>query len=195
MIRTRARRDVLVCLLVAFSSAACASKASSRGDETHFLCKVDDDCKALGSEVRCESGVCKAPAPPATHVFGLSQFCAASEATNGDLDEPTVRALLGDAASACVLRASDYDRSCATDMDCIAVGEGNACMTPCDVTCPNTAISAAAMSQYEADHAGTPIEMCPNDILCGCPCSSAPRCVRGTCEYVGCGAPPPDAGP
>jgi len=121
-----------------------------------------------------------------------SRFCSALEASSGDLDGGAVRALVGDAASSCVLRASDYDRSCAKDTDCSPAGEGNVCETPCGVACASTAINTSALAKYMADYGRTPVAMCTAPLLCGCPVSGVPRCIKGTCEL-----PPPglfDAG-
>lgn len=100
--------------------------------------------------------------------------------SSGDLDGGTVQKLLGAAASACTIRASDYDRSCVEDIDCTGVGEGNACETPCEVACPNTAISSRAMDKYNEDSAKTPASMC-GPSFCGCALLGDPRCVDGTC--------------
>lgn len=37
----------------------CAQMDGGGGDETHFLCKVDDDCRTLGSDYACTRGVCE----------------------------------------------------------------------------------------------------------------------------------------
>jgi hypothetical protein len=42
----------------------CATTHQSIGDETHFACKVDDDCKSLGSDFTCRSGTCERLHPP-----------------------------------------------------------------------------------------------------------------------------------
>lgn len=210
MIREGAYRRILACFIGLLSGSACASKQSATGDETHFqACTTTGDCKSLGDAYRCESGACKLPVVSGTGGRGAASgtggapgggggapagsggssnaFCAAVEATSGDLDGGVVHRLLGDAASACTIRAADYDRSCSKDADCVEVGEGNACEAPCVVACATTAINVSAMAAYEADYARNPIKSC-GDIFCGCPCIGAPRCVRGTCELSSCGA-------
>jgi hypothetical protein len=52
--------------------------------------------------------------------------------------------------------ASNYDRSCAVDTDCVAIAEGNVC-DPCVFDgMLNAAINAGAMAKYSSDIAGTP---------------------------------------
>ncbi len=50
--------------------------------------------------------------------------------------------------------ASNYDQSCKTDTDCVAVSEGNACY-PCTLACQTAAINVNALPQYRADVAKT----------------------------------------
>ena len=202
MLRNRAYGDIVVGIAFALSSVACASKMSASGDETHFqMCNVTGDCKNLGEAYSCRSGLCRTGPDSgvrgsggATSVSGaLTAFCSALNASSGDLDGGVVQRLLGAAASACTIRASDYDRSCTEDMDCAAVGEGNACETPCEVACPNTAIRNSAMDKYNQDYDNTPASMC-GPSFCGCPALGNPRCVNGTCALVPIQFGTPDAG-
>jgi hypothetical protein len=225
MARTRAHVGVLTGLLIGFLGAGCASKASSRGDETHFQqCKDDIGCKNLGDAYRCVSGSCKSSdagaggsggsggsgASGSTGASGAgesvpdtgspavapSAFCDALDKSLGDLDGGVVERLLGDAASTCTISASNYDRSCTEDRDCVEVGEGNSCAQECVVACANTAINVSAMPRYEADYARSPAVRCTNGRpFCGCPCIGLPACIRGTCQLLACGQSRPDAGP
>jgi hypothetical protein len=209
---------------VALGGPSCATKSDGIGDETHFQsCNVDDNCKNLGVTYRCESNACRVPTGSGgaggggggalgsgAHggAFGSSSggaggsgespLCAMISSDNGDSDAAAVRAILGDAAAAsCVLRASDYDRTCQQDRDCALIGEGNGCEVPCAVQCSNAAINAKALPKYEADYAKTPFAACgnrgpggPAGFFCGCPASFLPRCVHGLCERPLPGVPP-----
>jgi hypothetical protein len=75
--------------------------------------------------------------------------------------------------------ASTYNQSCTTDMDCIAVSEGNACslISPC----PNAAINKGALAQYQSDIAQTPCYA-----LAGCPLEFGPCCRHGSCQMNAC---------
>jgi hypothetical protein len=117
---------------------------------------------------------------------GEPSYCASIG--NSDLDGATIASLFGDAAASCTLDVSNYDRSCVENIDCVNVGVGNACQTPCEVECPNAAINTAAKARYDADFAATPVAAC-SSIFCGCPCIGGPRCVKGQCEFSYCGAP------
>lgn len=99
---------------------------------------------------------------------GEPAICRVIYATNPDVDAAGVRAILGDAATSCVLEESNYDRSCAKDSDCAPIGVGNACTVPCGVACPSTAINVHALDRYRADFDKTPLPACPN-LICGCP--------------------------
>lgn len=77
------------------------------------------------------------------------------------------------------LRASDYDRSCATTTDCAAVHEGDPCG---GCSCANATIAAKDEARYEADlkaaqQACAPHAVC--NIACAMPLYG---CVAGTCS-------------
>lgn len=213
MARDRSVRGFFVACVAAvlagtvLGDAGCASKVSGNGDETHFeTCQVDADCKSdSGAQEHCVVGTCRpmiedggtggqrgAGGAPSTGTGGASTggesaICALIAATNGDADAAAVKAILGDAAASCTLRASDYDRSCTKDADCVAVGEGNACTVPCGVKCVSTAINGGALAAYQADYDKTPLASC-TDLICGCPAEGFPRCANGTCVLAGVGA-------
>lgn len=48
--------------------ATCATTSDRIGDETHFACKVDDDCKRLGTAFTCRAGVCERAQGPDSSV-------------------------------------------------------------------------------------------------------------------------------
>jgi hypothetical protein len=84
-----------------------------------------------------------------------------------------------DAACHCaVIRASDYDQSCTTDSDCMAVTEGNSCR-PC-FACPNAAINGRDLDRYQSDVAAATTVVNTCDCFAPLACCHAGRCgVRG----------------
>jgi hypothetical protein len=88
--------------------------------------------------------------------------------------------------------ATNYDQSCKTDSDCVAISEGNfAC--PGASACLNAAIRKSAYAQYQADVAKTRAASCV--VLVGCPAEPIPCCRAGTClEDFTCLSPPADGG-
>ncbi len=78
------------------------------------------------------------------------------------------------------IQASNYDQSCHTDDDCIAVAEGNFCV-PGATFCPlSGAINKSAYGQYQADVARTNAAICGAVGSCGA--SLGPCCQSGTCQ-------------
>jgi hypothetical protein len=93
-----------------------------------------------------------------------------------------------------LIQASNYDRSCAVDTDCIAVGEGNFCVVGAG-DCPTAAISKSAYARYKADVAKTNAAFCRAISSCGSGVPG-PCCRNGSCQ-VGAQCPgigPSDAG-
>jgi hypothetical protein len=82
-----------------------------------------------------------------------------------------------------LIRASDYDQSCAVDSDCVEADVGNACT--CELSCQTmpAAINKDAFPQYTAD-VGNALSL-----VCSCPIRApsldvpAPCCVGGTCQF------------
>jgi hypothetical protein len=95
-------------------------------------------------------------------------------------------------AGAQLIEAADYDQSCKTDSDCIAISEGNfAC--PGTPSCQNAAINKSAYAQYQADVAKTHAASCV--VLVACPFEPIPCCRGGTChEDFACFGLPTDGG-
>jgi hypothetical protein len=86
-------------------------------------------------------------------------------------------------AGACgvLIRASDYDQSCASLFDCVGVGEGNAC-DPCAIGCPRAAISRRGLSRYKSDVASATTGVdAGGAAFCSCPLWSGAWCVGGRC--------------
>jgi hypothetical protein len=86
-------------------------------------------------------------------------------------------------ASAPVILASSYDRSCTTDSDCLAISAGNSC-DPCAFSCPNAAINRVAYPKYMADTANLPATLAEEKGVCASSCGlePGPCCVCGTCQ-------------
>ena len=84
-------------------------------------------------------------------------------------------------ANAQIIQASNYDQSCKTKSDCLAVGEGNACY-PCVIACTSAAINIGAKDQYIADVAKTTAGMQGGGVFCGCPAEFGPCCIDGVCH-------------
>ena len=81
-----------------------------------------------------------------------------------------------------IVEAASYDRSCAVDSDCVAIGEGNAC-EPCALDCPNAAIARSALWHYQSEVGAA---VAPGVRLIGCAVSCAlppvACCVEGVCR-------------
>jgi hypothetical protein len=107
--------------------------------------------------------------------------CSSPKAT--DADAAT------DAVDPHAVRASDYDRACLRDSDCILVTEGT--VGCCGFGCPNAAIASSAQAAYQADVVAratvcNPRLYCPSlqgVDLCGDP---AATCVDSVCEMLTC---------
>jgi hypothetical protein len=93
------------------------------------------------------------------------------------------------------VRATDYDRACVRDSDCVLVAEGT--IGCCGIGCPNAAIATSAQATYQADvSARTPIctpsppcvAIASTGDLCGDPVAACVdgSCAMLTCEKVGC---------
>ena len=85
-------------------------------------------------------------------------------------------------ANAQLILASNYDQSCMTDKECVAVAEGNFC-SPGAGNCGNAAIRMNAYAQYQADVAKTRAASCFAPGNCGSetgPCCSAGKCLLGS---------------
>ena len=81
------------------------------------------------------------------------------------------------------IQASDYDQSCSTAADCVAVAEGDSCKGLFCVDCPNAAINVSAQGEYERALQGI------KGTTVGCPCPSNPPgvsnviCDAGVCRF------------
>jgi hypothetical protein len=89
-----------------------------------------------------------------------------------------------------LVEASNYDQSCKSDSDCVAVGEGNACY-PGALNCPTAAINVGAQARYNADVAMTNAAACRAGSSCGS--FSGPCCRSGTSSMGAACTIPADA--
>jgi hypothetical protein len=74
---------------------------------------------------------------------------------------------------------SKFDRTCATDTDCIDVYAGMLC-DGYDCTCGGAAISADAQAAYDALFSSVHPGPGP---LCSCPSFGRPRCLQNECVF------------
>jgi hypothetical protein len=81
-----------------------------------------------------------------------------------------------------VVQAASYDRRCAVDSDCVAIGEGNACEA-CALDCPNAAIARSALSHYQSE-VGAAVAPGGRLLRCAVSCALPPVacCVEGACR-------------
>jgi hypothetical protein len=80
-----------------------------------------------------------------------------------------------------IIQASNYDQSCKSAADCVAVSEGNACF-PCVIECPTAAITAGAKAKYMSDIEKTSGWQARASASCHCPASFTPCCLDGVCH-------------
>jgi hypothetical protein len=98
------------------------------------------------------------------------------------------------ATASCMVAVTDFDQTCSTDGDCVAVASGNVCSTP---QCPNSAINASALKAFnQALRAAQ--EPGLNDQSFSCtpnrPCCRGGRCAAPiACEPAEASAPAVDA--
>jgi hypothetical protein len=84
--------------------------------------------------------------------------------------------------SAANVEAANYDQSCQSDDDCLAIGEGNACF-PCQLMCNNAAIRRDAEAAYRGDVAKIGPTLDPRiRVDCGCPLAAGPCCIDSQCR-------------
>jgi hypothetical protein len=169
-------------VLVFSALAACGGRSASTGSSGSSDSGTGEatDASVPGSDVAdmaASAATCSSPQDCPNH-SGPQLYCCVNHACT--IDEP----------DACVdggeqpIVASNYDQSCTTDMDCVAISEGNACsiIGPC----PSAAINkGTAYSKYQSDIANTP---CFG--ISGCPAEFPPCCRHGVCQMKsGCSSP------
>ena len=134
---------------------------------------------------------CESPQDCAAHmVFGPAVYCCIDHVC---IEGQAAESLSCDDPDAQVIQASDYDQSCTTDSDCVAVGEGSFCY-PGAGRCPSAAIRTSALAQYQAEVSRTWAVAC--FVFGSCTLSLGPCCRAGTCRMnQGCVASPADTLP
>lgn len=75
------------------------------------------------------------------------------------------------------IKASNYDQSCKTDMDCVVINEGNACSLISN--CGAAAINRNDYAKYQSDIANRP---CIGPSSCG-RTGAGPCCRNGQCQW------------
>lgn len=124
---------------------------------------------------------------------GVAQGAPIADASTGVDGGGPVGDASSDAAAAadgraCTFVASNYDQSCVTNTDCVAVRLGDYC-DPTRCYCDESlgAIKATALAQFNADVAKTPIgsDAVSPQGLCSCLAFSDPGacCVAGKCQF------------
>lgn len=79
-------------------------------------------------------------------------------------------------SKSCSIAASDYDRSCVQDSDCVGIAEGDLCAENVCTNCANAAINARDQTQYQNDVSSKVSQQR------FCPCPDEPVvCNAGTC--------------
>ncbi|HXJ19052.1 MAG TPA: hypothetical protein VMT03_02380 [Polyangia bacterium] len=146
---------------------------------------VDDECVYWASE----SGVFSL-SKSATQTFALDGVPPPAAADAGTTLGPATDG--GADAGSCVFEASNYDRSCQLDGDCVAVHSADYCSnTACG--CGGDPVSVAGRAQFNADISKTPLgsgalQWPP----CSCPVPAPICCRAGMCTHD-C-LTPPDGG-
>jgi hypothetical protein len=156
------------------------------------FCLQNDYCDLGGGA--CSPGICGADAgacdgglipycnasgridavccPAGAHCSPTSTFCDHGDGTCTPGECPFDA---GSADACASLSASSYDRSCATNDDCVSVYEGSLCS---DCLCPNAAIARSAQPTYESDRAS----LGGGPSVCFCPAIASPVCRAGVCR-------------
>ena len=150
---------------IADSGADTDADSAANADAPVVACTSPDDCAIhipAGPAVFCCLG--------GTCVFGEAALASTCDDPGGQ-----------------TIKASNYDQSCASDSDCVAVTEGDFCVPGANV-CPMATISKSGLAQYQADVAKTQAAVC--GAFAGCPELGTPCCRSGTCQPgVSCTAP------
>jgi hypothetical protein len=112
---------------------------------------------------------------------GTTQGVVDSGYANGILDANAVGQVVEGGEDHCTILASDFDQSCASDTDCVAVQEGNLCGGGC--TCSNAAVRTTAVAAFQSAAATIP-KAEAGTLHVACPCApETPYCFAGKCDY------------
>jgi hypothetical protein len=155
--------------VVTLSDAAAVSDAQSEAalDEAGAAACADagGQCTPLGAGGSCA-------------IVGPEQACHSNQVTGS-----FCCALEGGSCSDGGIRAADYDQSCTTDVDCIAIAEGDSCNL-CAFNCPNATIGVGGQAKYLSDIANTAAGISSRRPPCvsGCGLWVFPCCDGGRCQ-------------
>jgi hypothetical protein len=139
-------------------------------------------CKAAGGTCVLGSVTCADQAPSSAQDCnpdknpGGAFCCLEGDAAAGD--DGSESGSCADGSDELIV-ATNYDQSCKTTSDCVAVGVGDVCY-PCEIECPSAAINVGAHAKYLADVAKTPAGSETGE-FCGCPAYGTLSCVAGQC--------------
>jgi hypothetical protein len=164
-----------------------AGDAGSPSDATTAEAGDASEAESSSSVVVCASANDCYLKGPGTVYCCLDKVCAFSNDNTSIVDCTD--------ADAQLIQASDYDQSCMTDSDCVAVSVGNACY-PGFLNCSLGTINVGALAQYNADVAKTNATLCGVIGDCGVqiPCCRGGQCQTGDhCSPVSPGDAATDA--
>jgi len=186
-----------VCTPPTGDGGAAEGAAGDSGTEGRFdggtEASVPTACAANGGQCIAADGTC----------WGIPLGFAADQPPPCGTPSAVCCDVVFDAGSSCTdgggttVRASSYDQSCMVDTDCVGISAGDSC-NPCDFSCVNASINAAALSQYTSDTANLPAVLAVAKGACASSCGGPETacCVGGTCHwgYFMCPAADTDAG-
>jgi hypothetical protein len=160
----------LAAATVVTGATACSSMGSGQADAGG---RADAGDASVGAPADAgagdaTAGACSTPRDCPMHL-GAQVYCCTENTCGVDVPDACAD------GSGRPIQASDYDQTCATDMDCVAIAEGNACsiISPC----PTAAINKGALARYQSDIVQTPCFE-----LSGCLSGGDPCCRRGSCQ-------------
>jgi hypothetical protein len=155
---------------------ASVSSGGAGDDASLEDARPPDAADAEAEDAGADVGSCSSPRDCPFHE-GPQIYCCTDNVCAADLPDACAD------GSERPIRASNYDQSCATDTDCVAITEGNACslIGPC----PTGAINKGSYARYQADTAGLPCFS-----ISSCPVHAGPCCRAGSCQMnAGCSSP------
>jgi hypothetical protein len=159
---------------------------SCEGGELFYQATNSCECTGFSNE---DGGVFLCADPPATACspgpgIYLDDTCSLPSVGDGGTDA-------GGTDAGCLVVATDFDQSCSTDSDCVAVVSGGDVCDPCvadpPFLCQNvTTVSADASAAYAAAIAAavaTATKECGSETF-ECTARITPRCMDGQCQGV-----------
>lgn len=150
-----------------------------------LACSIRTEFAGIPGNTTDEAGTDGGPLLPAVGASGADASASATGDAAADASSATPEA--GTAtnaadATSCLVLASDYDQTCAVDMDCVNVGEVLMCPADECSFCPMETINARAAAQYMAAFSVATAAIPADATMCGCPEEGRPCCVAGKCQ-------------